>query len=71
MATLSISLDNKLKNEIEKLSKEDGVSKSVVIRRLLERATWERSWKNMAAQIRSKLDTLDLTNTDTIEKYLG
>lgn len=71
MATLSISLDEKLKEEIGRFSKEDGVSKSVVVRRLLEQATWERTWKDMSAQIRKKLDTLSLTSIDDIEKYLG
>ncbi len=71
MATLSISLDEKLKKEIERFSKEDGVSKSVVVRRLLEQAAWERTWKDMSAQIRKKLDALNLTNVDDIEKYLG
>ena len=71
MATLSVSLDEKLKKEIERFSKEDGVSKSVVVRRLLEQAAWERTWKDMSAQIRKKLDTLSLTSIDGIEKYLG
>ncbi len=71
MATLSISLDEKLKKEIERFSKEDGVSKSVIVRRLLEQATWERTWKEMSAQLRKKLDELNLTNVDDIEKYLG
>lgn len=71
MTTLSISLDAKLKKEIERFSKEDGVSKSVVIRKLLEQAAWERTWKDMSAQIRRKLDQLNLTDVDEIEKYLG
>lgn len=71
MTTLSISLDEKLKKEIERFSNEDGVSKSVVVRRLLEQATWERTWKDMSSQIRKKLDELDLTSIDDIEKYLG
>lgn len=71
MTTLSISLDEKLKKEIERFSKEDGVSKSVVVRRLLEQAAWERTWKDMSAQIRKKLDALSLTSIDDIEKYLG
>lgn len=71
MTTLSISLDEKLKKEIERFSKEDGVSKSVVVRRLLEQAAWERTWKDMSAQIRKKLDELNLTSVDDIEKYLG
>jgi metal-responsive CopG/Arc/MetJ family transcriptional regulator len=71
MTTLSISLDEKLKEEIERFSKEDGVSKSVVVRRLLEQAAWERTWKDMSAQIRKKLDKLNLTSVDDIEKYLG
>ncbi len=71
MTTLSISLDEKLKKEIERFSKEDGVSKSVVVRRLLEQAAWERTWKDMSAQVRKKLDALNLTSIDDIEKYLG
>ena len=71
MTTLSISLDEKLKKEIERFSNEDGVSKSVVVRRLLEQATWERTWKDMSSQIRKKLDELDLTSINDIEKYLG
>jgi metal-responsive CopG/Arc/MetJ family transcriptional regulator len=71
MTTLSISLDEKLKKEIERFSKEDGVSKSVVVRRLLQRASWERTWSNMSAQIRTKLDELNLSSVDDIEKYLG
>ena len=71
MTTLSISLDEKLKKEIERFSKEDGVSKSVVVRRLLEQAAWERTWKDMSAQIRKKLDALNLTSADDIENYLG
>ena len=70
MTTLSISLDEKLKKEIERFSKEDGVSKSVVVRRLLQRASWERTWSNMSAQIRTKLDELNLSSVDDIEKYL-
>ena len=71
MTTLSISLDEKLKKEIERYSKEDGVSKSVIVRRLLEQAAWERTWKDVSIQIRKKLDNLNLTNIDDIEKYLG
>jgi len=71
MTTISISLDDKLKKEIEKFSKEDGVSRSVVVRRLLEQASWERTWKEMSASIRTKLDELDLSDADAIEKYLG
>lgn len=71
MATISISLDDKLKKDIEKFSKEDGVSRSVVVRRLLEQASWERTWKEMSAKLRAKLDKLDLHDADAIEKYLG
>jgi metal-responsive CopG/Arc/MetJ family transcriptional regulator len=71
MTTLSISLDEELKKEIERFSKEDGVSKSVIVRRLLEQAAWERTWKDMSAQIRKKLDSLNLTSVEDIEKYLG
>ena len=71
MTTLSISLDEKLKKEIDRFSKEDGVSKSVVVRRLLEQATWERTWKEMSVQIRKKLDKLNLSSVDDIEKFLG
>lgn len=71
MTTLSISLDEKLKKEIERFSKEDGVSKSVVVRRLLKQAAWERTWKDMSAQIRKKLDQLNLNTVDDIENYLG
>jgi metal-responsive CopG/Arc/MetJ family transcriptional regulator len=71
VATLSISLDEKLKKEIERFSKEDGVSRSVVVRRLLEQAAWERTWKDMSAQIRKKLDKLNLSTVDEIEKFLG
>jgi metal-responsive CopG/Arc/MetJ family transcriptional regulator len=71
MITLSISLDEKLKKAIDQFSKEDGVSRSVVIRRLLDQATWERTWKDMSTQIRQKLDEFDLSSTDEIEDYLG
>jgi metal-responsive CopG/Arc/MetJ family transcriptional regulator len=71
MTTLSISLDEQLKEEIERFSKEDGVSKSVIIRRLLKQAAWERTWKDMSAQIRKKLDDLNLNSVDEIEKFLG
>jgi metal-responsive CopG/Arc/MetJ family transcriptional regulator len=71
MTTISISMDEKLKKEIEQFSKEDGVSKSVVVRKLLKQASWERTWSNMSAQVRSKLDVLNLNSVDEIEKYLG
>ena len=71
MTTLSISLDTQLKQEIEQFSKEDGVSKSVIVRRLLKQAAWERTWRDMAGQIRTKLDALDLTDPVAIEHYLG
>lgn len=71
MTTLSISLDEELKKEIDKFAKEDGVSKSVIVRQLLRQAAWERTWKNMSAQILKKLDSLNLTSIDDIEKYLG
>ncbi|HUY53265.1 MAG TPA: ribbon-helix-helix protein, CopG family [Candidatus Dormibacteraeota bacterium] len=71
MTTLSISLDQKLKEEIDRFSKEDGVSKSVVIRKLLKQATWERTWKDMSKQIRTKLDELNLNTIDEIENFLG
>ncbi|MGH7142215.1 MAG: ribbon-helix-helix protein, CopG family [Candidatus Saccharimonadales bacterium] len=71
MTTLSISLDEELKREIERFSKEDGVSKSVIVRRLLAQAAWERTWKDMSTQLRKKLDSLNLTSVDDIEKYLG
>jgi metal-responsive CopG/Arc/MetJ family transcriptional regulator len=70
MTTLSISLDEKLKKEIERFSKEDGVSKSVVVRRLLQRASWERTWSNMSTQVRIKLDELNLSSVEDVEKYL-
>lgn len=71
MTTLSISLDERLKKEIERFSKEDGVSRSVVVRRLLQQAAWERTWKDMSAQVRKKLDKLNLNTIDEIEDYLG
>jgi metal-responsive CopG/Arc/MetJ family transcriptional regulator len=71
MTTLSISLDEKLKQEIERFSKEDGVSKSVIIRRLLKQAAWERAWQDMSTQLRTKFDQLNLNTVDEIEKYLG
>jgi metal-responsive CopG/Arc/MetJ family transcriptional regulator len=71
MTTLSISLDEKLKKEIERFSQEDGVSKSVIIRRLLKQAAWERTWKDMSAQLRTKFDELNLNSVDEIEEYLG
>ena len=71
MTTLSISLDEKLKKEIERFSQEDGVSKSVIIRRLLKQAAWERTWKEMSSQLRTKFDRLNLNTTDEIEDYLG
>lgn len=71
MTTLSISLDQKLKEEIERFSKEDGVSKSVIVRRLLKQAAWERTWKDMSKQIRIKLDDLNLYTIDEIENFLG
>jgi metal-responsive CopG/Arc/MetJ family transcriptional regulator len=70
MTTLSISLDEKLKKEIERFSQEDGVSKSVIIRRLLKQAAWERTWKDMSAQLRAKFDELNLNSVDEIEEYL-
>jgi len=71
MTTLSISLDEKLKKVIDQFSKEDGVSRSVIIRRLLDQATWERTWKAMSIQVREKLDELNLNSIDEIEDYLG
>ena len=71
MTTLSISLDEKLKKVIDQFSKEDGVSRSVIIRRLLNQATWERTWKDMSVQVREKLDELNLNSIDEIEKYFG
>ncbi|HUD10399.1 MAG TPA: ribbon-helix-helix protein, CopG family [Candidatus Saccharimonadales bacterium] len=71
MTTLSISLDEKLKKEIERFSQEDGVSKSVIIRRLLKQAAWERTWKDMSSQLRVKFDELNLNSVDEIEEYLG
>ena len=71
MVTLSISLDEKLKKEIERFSQEDGVSKSVIIRRLLKQAAWERTWKDMSVQLRAKFDELNLNSVDEIEEYLG
>ncbi|MES2971191.1 MAG: ribbon-helix-helix protein, CopG family [Patescibacteria group bacterium] len=71
MTTLSVSLDEELKKEIERFSKEDGVSKSVVVRRLLKQAAWERTWKDMSSQLRKKFDELNFTTVDDIEKYLG
>ena len=64
-------IGRKVKEKIERFSKEDGVSKSVVVRRLLQRASWERTWNDMSAQIRTKLDELNLSSVDDIEKYLG
>ena len=70
MTTLSISLDDKLKKVIDQFSTEDGVSRSVVIRRLLNQASWERTWKDMSTQVREKLDNLNLNSVDEIEDYL-
>ncbi|HUY53354.1 MAG TPA: ribbon-helix-helix protein, CopG family [Candidatus Dormibacteraeota bacterium] len=70
MTTLSISLDQKLKEEIERFSREDGVSKSVIVRKLLKQATWERTWKDMSKQIRTKLDEFNLNTIDEIENFL-
>ena len=71
MTTISISLDEELKKEIDRFSKEDGVSKSVLVRRLLKQAAWERTWKNMSAQLRARFDELNLNTVDDIEDYLG
>jgi metal-responsive CopG/Arc/MetJ family transcriptional regulator len=71
MTTFSISLDEKLKKEIERFSQEDGVSKSVIIRRMLKQAAWERTWKDMSAQLRVKFEELNLNSVDEIEEYSG
>lgn len=71
MTTMSISIDEKLRKEIDRFSSEDGVSRSVVVRRLLQQATWERTWKDMSSEVRKKLDNLDLSSVDDIEEFLG
>ncbi len=73
MATMIISLDEKLKQEIEQFSKEDGVSKSVVVRRLLKQAAWEREWARMAKLMRAKARELgiDTMSIDELEEFLG
>ncbi|HSW37446.1 MAG TPA: ribbon-helix-helix protein, CopG family [Candidatus Saccharimonadales bacterium] len=73
MSTISISLDDKLKREIERFSKEDGVSKSVVIRRLVERAAWEREWSQAQKTVQAKARELgvDTMSIDELEDFLG
>lgn len=55
---------------IDQFSKEDGVSRGVVVGRLLKQVAWQRTWKNISMIVRQKLDELDLDNIDKIEKYL-
>ena len=71
MGYLRISLDQKLKDEIDRLSKEDGVSKSVIIRKLIKQASWERNWRDVSKQIRTRLNELNLNTIDEIEKFVG
>ncbi len=71
MATISISLDNNQKQLIDRISQEDGVSRSEVIQNLLKQASWERTWVDMARQLRAKLDQLNLETVDDIESFLG
>jgi metal-responsive CopG/Arc/MetJ family transcriptional regulator len=73
MTTISISLDEKLKQEIERLSKEDGVSKSVMVRTLLKQAAFEREWARVQMLVQSKGRQLgvDTMSVDELENYLG
>ena len=71
MTTISISLDNNQKQLIDRISKEDGVSRSEVIQNLLRQASWERTWDDIARQLRVKLDKLNLETVDDIESFLG
>jgi metal-responsive CopG/Arc/MetJ family transcriptional regulator len=70
MTTLSLSIDEFTRSEIDTISDEDGVSRSVVIRRLLKQAAWERSWKKTSSQLREKFEELNLNTIDEIEEYL-
>lgn len=73
MATMSISLDEALKQEIEQFSKEDGVSKSVMVRRLLKQAAGEREWARMAKLMQGKARELgiDAMSVNELEEFLG
>ncbi len=71
MATISVSLNDQQKKLIDLISKEEGVTRSEVVQRLLRQASWERTWEDMASQLRRKFDGLDLNSVDDIEKYLG
>ncbi len=72
ITTISIALDDRLEREIEQFSREDGVSKSVVMQRLLEQAVWDRAWSRMQALVQAQAHKLgiDALSTDEIEDFL-
>ena len=71
MTTISISLDDSQKQLIDRISKENGISRSEVVQTLLRQAAWERSWEDMTRQLRRKFDQLDLETLDSIERFAG
>jgi metal-responsive CopG/Arc/MetJ family transcriptional regulator len=73
MTTISISLDEELKKEIEVFAKEDGTSKSMVVRSLLKRAVREREWARLQGLVQTKARELgvDTLSIDELEEFLG
>ncbi|MGH7195714.1 MAG: ribbon-helix-helix protein, CopG family [Candidatus Saccharimonadales bacterium] len=73
MNTVSISLDDELRQEVERFSKEDGVSKSAVVRRLVKQAAQDRAWLSAQKLVQAQARKLgvDTHSIDKLEKFLG
>jgi metal-responsive CopG/Arc/MetJ family transcriptional regulator len=73
MATMSISIDEELKKQIEQFSTEDGVSKSVMVSLLLKQAAFERQWAELQEVFLAKARALgvDSMSEGELEEFLG
>lgn len=71
MTTVSISLDNELKKELDAIAKTSGVSRSDAIRQMIRYRAWEQRREKIAVIMQAKFDELGLETYDDIEKFLG
>lgn len=69
--TISFQADARTRKTLESLAKQQGVSKSVVLRRMLEWQTFLVATKKMQKDLAPKLKELGLETEDDFEKFLG
>jgi Zn-dependent peptidase ImmA (M78 family) len=69
--TISFQADAQTRKTLETLAKQQGVSKSVVLRRMLEWQAFLLATKKMQKDLAPRLKELGLETEDDFEEYLG